>query len=194
MSSRHEAIEKAARVAVPVETLREAVSTLSDLYMERGDERCAKAHNALSKLLPPPPKPEPSAELRAKWEAEAKAYWSANQLCDGWNYIRFESVINAYVAAAEKRWRDGGEGVMEPIRCNGCCFAFGSNVEHDCVTAPPPVDWQAEARKAAVAIYAAEVGREGLEGVDLKRQAIMATEHVAVLIAAMRANPKEFGT
>lgn len=114
MSSRHEAIEKAARVAVPVETLREAVSTLSDLYMERGDERCAKAHNALSKLL--------------------------------------------------------------------------------CVTAPPPVDWQAEARKAAVAIYAAEVGREGLEGVDLKRQAIMATEHVAVLIAAMRANPKEFGT
>lgn len=63
-------------VAVSVETLREGVAVLNRAYLggiNRGDDDVAKSHNALSKILPPPPRPEPSAGLVEEWKAAARA-------------------------------------------------------------------------------------------------------------------------
>lgn len=66
----------AGTVAVNVETLREGVAVLNRAYLggiNRGDDDVAKSHNALSKILPPPPRPEPSAGLVEEWKAAARA-------------------------------------------------------------------------------------------------------------------------
>ena len=51
---------------------------------------------------------------------------------------------------------------------------------------PKPIDWPAEARKAAIAFHAQEIQREGLEGASVTDIAEMACDHAIALIDAMK--------
>ena len=84
-------------VSVPVAVVREAASILSDLYMVRGDERVAKAHNALSKLLPP-----------IDWPAEARK--AAMMLWASGEFSANDSLSNAETLIAEMKRREAFGG------------------------------------------------------------------------------------
>lgn len=105
----------AGTVAVNVETLREGVAVLNRAYLggiNRGDDDVAKSHNALSKILPPPPRPEPPKELVAEWERMATKY--VRDLMLGGPDAAFlehsPHVMRAYVAALRAAWEADPKG------------------------------------------------------------------------------------
>ncbi len=92
----------AGTVAVSVETLKKWRKSEGTYVWRDSVEQCSLVPCAeLDAILPPPPRPEPSAELVAKWEREAMEYvWEAHAGV---------TPRDAYVAALRAAWEDNPE-------------------------------------------------------------------------------------
>lgn len=101
----------AGTVAVSVETLREGVAVLNRAYLggiNRGDDDVAKSHNALSKILPPPPRPEPPKELVAEWERIADTLYRYQIMSPMDRPLSKETHCARTVAALRAAWEAKG--------------------------------------------------------------------------------------
>lgn len=103
-----EAAPVADTVAVPVATLRCAVNALRALGGSGTHQTIA---DDLDALLPPPPAPEPSAELVEQWQREAKEY--ADKCCaehESVTHDEYVGIQTGYVGRARAEWAKKGGG------------------------------------------------------------------------------------
>lgn len=93
-------------VAVPVAAIRHLKSTVSSFGVGVPDwaRRARKAADDITKLLPPPPAPEPSAELRERWWSEAMDVFHAAAGISREEFDLIEARREGYVAARRAEW------------------------------------------------------------------------------------------